>query len=144
MSRPTPRSTLTTTLFPYTPLVRSVAAHTGLAGDPRGDDHHVGALDGGVAAGAGELGVIALDRSRLDEIQRLALRHPVDDVEEDDVAQLLQAGEQGQGAADVAGADQRDLVASHSFNSPIDVSGLERKPRAGFPGHRSSGVEGAR
>src|SRR3546814_11298353 len=82
MSRPTPRSTLTTTLFPYTPLVRSVAAHAGLAGDPRGDDHHVGALDGGVAAGAGELGVIALDRSRLDEIQRLALRHPVDDVEE--------------------------------------------------------------
>ena len=35
-------------------------------------------------------------------------------VEQDDVAQFLQADEQGERAADLAGADQRDLLASHA------------------------------
>src|SRR3546814_7535781 len=121
MIRRPPRSTRTDTLVPYATLCRSlgvdaeqvVAAHARLAGDAGGDDDHVGALDGGIAAGAGEPGVVALDRGRLDEIERLALGHAVDDVEENDVAQLLEAGEQRQSAADVAGADQRDLVARH-------------------------------
>ena len=67
----------------------------------------------GVVVGAGDRGVVALDRGALDDVERLALRHAVDDVEQHDVAQFLEAGEQGQRAADLAGADQRDLVACH-------------------------------
>ena len=45
-----------------------------------------------------------------DEIERLALRDAFGDVEQDDVAEFLQADEMGERAADLAGADQRNLV----------------------------------
>jgi hypothetical protein len=43
----------------------------------------------------------------------LAAGYAFDDVEEDDVAQLLEADEMRERAADHAGADQRDLLARH-------------------------------
>ena len=46
----------------------------------------------------------------LGDVERLALRHALGDVEEDDVAEFLQADEMGERAADLAGADERDLV----------------------------------
>ena len=54
---------------------------------------------------------------RLGDVERLALRHAVDDVEQHDVAQFLQAGQQGERAADLSGADQRDLLACHGKSS---------------------------
>ena len=90
-----------------------VAAHAGLARNAGGDDAHRRALDPLVGIGAGEAGVEALDRRRLHEVERLALRHPLHDVEEDDVAELLEADQMSERAADLARADQRNLVSRH-------------------------------
>ena len=70
-----------------------VAAHAGLAREAGGDDHHVGARDRGIVVAAGDLGVEALDRRGLGDVERLALRHAVEDVEQDDVAEFLQPGQ---------------------------------------------------
>ena len=57
--------------------------------------------------------VEAVDRGGLGEIERLALRHALGDIEHHDIAQFLQADEVGQRSADLAGADQSNLVARH-------------------------------
>ena len=90
-----------------------VAAHARLARHAGGDDHHIGAGDRGIVVGAGEAGVEALDRRRLGQVERLALRHALDDVAQHDIAQFLQADQERERAADLAGADQRDLLACH-------------------------------
>ena len=90
-----------------------VAAHAGFSGHAGGDDHHVGARDGCVVLGAGKRCVEALDRAALGEVERLALGHAVHDVEEHDVAKILEGGEVGERAADIARADQRDPAACH-------------------------------
>ena len=58
------------------------------------------------------LHVVAEDAAVLLEVERLALGEALllGDVEEHDVAELLARGERGQLAADVAGADECDLV----------------------------------
>ena len=58
-----------------------VAAHAGLARHAGGDDADVGALDRVVGVGAGELGVETVDRRRLGDVERLALRDALGDVE---------------------------------------------------------------
>ena len=58
-------------------------------------------------------GVEAVDRRGLGEVERLALRDAFDDVEQDDVAEFLEADEMGERAADLAGADQCNLVTRH-------------------------------
>ena len=93
-----------------------VAAHAGLARHAGGDDAHRGAFDRLVGIGAGEAGVETLDRRRLDEIERLALRNALGDVEHDDIAELLQPDEKRQRAADLTRADQCDLASRHQTN----------------------------
>ena len=90
-----------------------VAAHAGLARHAGRDDDDVGAFDRRIVVGADVLGVEALDRRGLGDVERLALRDAFRDVEEDDVAEFLQADEMGERAADLSGADERDLVAGH-------------------------------
>ena len=80
-----------------------VAAHARLSRHAGGDDHHVGAPIACVALAPDELGVEAFDRRGLGDIQRLALRHALRHVEQDDVAEFLQAGEKGERAADLPG-----------------------------------------
>ena len=96
-----------------------VAAHARLAGHARGDDDHVGAGDGGIVAGAGELRVEAFDRRGFGEIERLALRDAVGDVEQDDVAEFLETGQQRQRAADLPSPDQCNLVTRHFGRSSL-------------------------
>src|SRR6185503_1538764 len=43
------------------------------------------------------------------------LWHALDDVEHHDIAQFLKPGQKGQRAADLAGADQCDLIACHGI-----------------------------
>ena len=50
------------------------------------------------------------------DVERLALRDAFDDVEQDDIAEFLEADEMGERAADLAGADERNLVARHGEN----------------------------
>ena len=63
-----------------------VAAHARLAGYAGGDDADVGTLNISISVGAAQLAVEAFDRARLGDIQRLALRQALGDVENDDVA----------------------------------------------------------
>src|SRR3546814_7446982 len=51
----------------------------------------------------------------------LALRRAFGDVEQDDITQFLHRGEVGERSADHAGADKRDLLASHK-TSPIAIT----------------------
>ena len=90
-----------------------VAAHAGLARHAGGDDADAGAVDRVVGIGAGEMGVEAVDRRGLDEIERLALGNAFGDVEQHDVAELLEADEMGERAADLAGTDQCNLGTRH-------------------------------
>ena len=48
-----------------------------------------------------------------DEVERLALRDALGDVEQHDVAELLETDEMGERAADLAGADQCNLGTRH-------------------------------
>ena len=91
-----------------------VAAHPGLARQAGGHDDDVGAGRVGVVVRAGDPGVVADDRGRLGEVEALALRQALDDVDEHDVRQAgLGDALRGRGA-DVAGADDGDLVAGHA------------------------------
>ena len=67
-----------------------VAAHAGLARHAGGDDADSGALHRLVGIGAGEAGVEAVDRRGFGEVERLALGNALRDVEQDDVAELLE------------------------------------------------------
>ncbi len=90
-----------------------VAAHARFARHARRDDDHVGARNVGIGIGALELGIEAFHRSRLRDVERLALRQAFHDVEQHDIAELFQADEKRQRAADLAAADERDFVAGH-------------------------------
>ena len=54
-----------------------------------------------------------VDRGRLRDIERFALRHALGNVEHHHIAQFLQADEVSQRSADLAGANQSNLVARH-------------------------------
>ena len=95
-----------------------VAAHPRLAGDTGGDDDDIGAGDIGVIIGALEVHIEPFDRAALRQIERLALRHAFDHVEQHDIAESLGSGEMRQRATDVASADQRNFVASHGESDP--------------------------
>ena len=90
-----------------------VAAHARLAGDAGGDDADVGVGDLGIVGGAPERDVEAVDRPRLGDVERFALRHAFGDVEQDDVAKFPHRREVGERSADHSGADQRDFATSH-------------------------------
>ena len=66
-----------------------VAAHPWLARNAGGDDHDIGARDVGIIVGAHDGRVISLDRRALDDVERLTLRHALDDIDEKDVAELF-------------------------------------------------------
>ena len=92
-----------------------VAAHAGLPRHAGGDDDHVRAGDVGVGTRPRQLRVEALDRPGFGDVERLALRNAVDDVEEDDVAQFLHGGQMRQRPADLARPDQSNLLSRHGL-----------------------------
>ena len=90
-----------------------VAAHARLARHAGGDDADVGAGDVGVVGGALQMRVEPLGRAAFGDVERLALRRAIGDVEQDDVAEFLDRGEMGERAADLSRADQGDLGSGH-------------------------------
>ena len=92
--------------------------------------HDVGALDRLVAIGARQLGIEAFDRRGLRDIERLALRHALGDVEHHDVAEFLQADEMRERAADLPRADQCNLGTRHVERN-LDEKAAEARPRGG-------------
>ena len=95
-----------------------VAAHARLARKPGGDHDDVGAGRLVVAVGAGDVRLVADDRPGLVEVERLALRHALDDVHEHDVGVVALGEPLCGGRADVAGADDCDL-ASHRVATSV-------------------------
>src|SRR5581483_3186015 len=65
--------------------------------------------------GAGKLGIESVHRRGLRDVERLALRHALGDVEHDDVTEFLQADQVSQRSADLAGANQSNLIARHGI-----------------------------
>ena len=110
-----------------------VAAHARLARHTGGDDHHVRAGNVGIVVGAAELSVEALDRPALAEVERLALRNPLRNVEQDDVAEFAHRREVSEGSTDHSGADEGDLLAGHQAAAFLFV-GLAPRTGAGFGG----------
>ena len=90
-----------------------VAAHARLAGEAGGDDDDVRAGRVGVVVRAGDLHVVAHDRRRLGQVERLALRQALDDVDQHDVRKACLRHSLGDGRADVAGADDGYLGTCH-------------------------------
>src|SRR6185436_4885666 len=89
-----------------------VARHPRLARDAGGDDDDVGAGAVGPVRRAADLRVVPQDGSVLLQVQRLSFRDAflLGDVEQHDVTKLVAGAQRGQLAADVAGANQGNLV----------------------------------
>ena len=107
-----------------------IAAHARLARHSRGDDGHVRALDAGVIGGPGKARVEALHRRGFGDVEALSLGDAVDDVEQRHVAELFEAGEMGERAADISGADERDPMTGHGSLPCRRRGAASRKPRA--------------
>ncbi len=116
-----------------------VAAHAGFARDAGRDDNDIGARQLGIIVRADDLGVKILDRRGLGDIERLALRHAFDDVEQHDVAEFLQSDEQRQRAANLPGADQCDLVACHRQSSGHADCAMRNDPRLSAKSRKEQG-----
>ena len=106
---PSATSAITPAFLP----IRSSRRHAGHAREAGGDDDDVRPFDRVIVAAAGHVGVEAVDRAGLHDVERLAGGDAAEHVEQDDVAEFLQADQVGERAADVAGADEGDLVAGH-------------------------------
>src|SRR5690606_22768038 len=96
-----------------------VAAHARLAGHAGGDDANISAFNGRVVVGADEVCVKAINRGGLGDVEALALRGAFGNVEQNNVAEFLEADHMGEGAADHARADEGNFVASHVVVSPV-------------------------
>ena len=72
-----------------------------------------------VGIGAGDAGVEAVDRRRLDQIERLALGNAFHDVEQDDVTELLEPDQMRQRAADLPAPINAILFRAIAENSLI-------------------------
>ena len=94
-----------------------VAAHSGLAGNTGGHDDDIASGQRLITVRALHDGIETLDRAGLRDVERLALGNAFGNVEECDVTELLEAGEERQGAPDIASTDERDLVAGHGLYS---------------------------
>ena len=94
-------------------LEEIVAAHAGFPRHAGGDDHHIGVLDLGIFVGALDFRAVFLDRRGLRQVERLALRHAVDHVEQHDFAEVPEARKMSERAADLACADQCNATACH-------------------------------
>src|ERR1035438_4768369 len=121
-----------------------VAGHPRLAGEAAGDDHDVAAGTVRVAVAAGDQAVVADHRTGFEQVQRLALRQALDDVDEDDVSVVALDQPLGQGGADVAGADDGDLVPHGSLSQGerwTDRIVRAGRGAAGAPGDTGCGYD---
>ena len=94
-----------------------VPAHPGLTGHASGHDDDIASGKRLITVRAFHDGIKAFNRARLRDIERLALGNAFSNVEECDVAKLLEAGQERQSAPDIAGTDEGNLVAGHELYS---------------------------
>jgi len=87
-----------------------VAAHAGLAREPRRDDHDVRVRRIGVVIGAEHPRLRPFDRARLEDVESLALGDALENVEQHDVGELLVREAARRRGADVPRADDADFA----------------------------------
>ena len=114
----------------------------GLRGTPAVTMQTSASLDDRVVVGAaaGQVDVGPEDAAGLLQVEGLALGHALDDVHQDHVAELPLQAEQRHGAADLSGADERDLLPSHAHFCTTPPSALatagRRRPGVSRTGER--------
>src|SRR5450759_2821618 len=91
-----------------------VAAHARLARQAGGHDDDLRARGVRVIVRAGDPDVVADDRGGLDQVERLALGQPLNDINQHDVGEARLDDLLGGGRTDVAGADDGDLAAENA------------------------------
>jgi hypothetical protein len=96
-----------------------VAAHARLAGEARRDDHDVRAGRIRVVVRAGHARVVADDGGCLGEVEALALRQALHDVDEHDIGESRLGDPLGGRGTDIAGADDGNLVTRHRGWAPF-------------------------
>ena len=95
-------------------LEQIVAAHAGLAREAGGHHHQVGVGGVGVIVRAPHAHVVALDGSGLEQVQSLALRDALQDVDHDHVGELLVRQAMGHRCAHVPRANHGHFSAHES------------------------------
>ncbi len=95
-----------------------VAAHARLARQTAGDDDDVRARVIGGIVRALDVAVEVFQAGRLQHVEGLALRHALDDVVQDDVAQFLFGQALRCGSPDKTGSDDTDLHGILLFRPP--------------------------
>ena len=96
-----------------------VAAHIASARHSRRDHDHIGLGALLVAVRAEDVRLVAEHRSHLVDVERLALRQPFLDVDQDDVGVVARRQHLGASCADSAGADHGDFASLAQTRAPI-------------------------
>src|SRR2546430_1075588 len=92
---------------------------TAVPGPPRRDHDHIGLGALLVAVRADDVRLVAEHRSHLVDVERLALRQPFLDVDQDDVGVVARRQHLGASCADSAGADHGDFASLAQTRAPI-------------------------
>src|SRR5919201_823318 len=98
--------------------IRIVTGHSRRSRQPGRDHDHVRPRGLLVAVRPDDVGLVAHDRAHLVDVERLALRQVLLDVDEDDIGVVAQRERLGARRADVAGADDGDLAPPAHTRTP--------------------------
>ena len=96
-----------------------VAAHVASARHSRRDHDHIGLGGLLVVVRADDIRLVAEHRSHLVDVERLALRQPFLDIDEDDVGVVASRQHLGAGRADGPGTDHGDFASLAQTRAPI-------------------------
>ena len=96
-----------------------------LARDSGGYHDHVGTRGLVVAVRSGDSTIVAFDGSSFHQIQRFTLRHALNDIDENNIAQLLFGHQLRCRRSDVAGAYHGNFSSSHYIFSTIACANSE-------------------
>ncbi len=92
-----------------------IAGHPGLAGQARGNDHHIGVGRILVIIGAGHPVIKPFHRSALQQIQGLALGNPLRHIEKNHITKILGSCPVRCRCSHISCPDNRNLLSHLSF-----------------------------
>ena len=91
-----------------------ITAHAGLAGHAGCDNNDIAVCQRCIVICARQHRVKPLDGAGLRNIQRLALRYALGNIEHGDIAQFLETRQKRQRPADIASTNERYFIACHA------------------------------
>src|SRR6185312_1625782 len=109
-----------------------IAAHTGLARNSGGDNDDVGVGGVGVVVGAEDVGIALLDGHSFEQVERFALRHTFDDIDQNYVGEFFGSDPMGGGGANVARTYDAYLL-THEFSFLERSKAFDRRERGEEP-----------